>query len=697
MTDATTPTLARTTAEDGLAALFAPRGIAVIGASRTPGKLGAVMARSLAAFDGPLALINSRDPDPDAGLHGSVTAAADALGSPLDLAVVCVPAPASAAAVSDAAAAGVRAALVCAGGFAETGPAGAAYQQGLLDVAGATGIRLLGPNTSGFLVPSRRLTASFVPGVADVPAGRVAVVAASGGVNHALSFLLVEAGHGVSLAVGLGNGIDVTAADVLDHLRQDPATAAVALHVESVTDGRRLAEAISRLTETVPVVALVVGRNDVSEFARSHTGALATSWRTTRAVLRQAGAVLVDDERELVDAVGALSCTRLRPAPEPGVAIVTAQAGPGLLLMDRLRGADVRVPELGHDTQRRLATLLPPMTYQANPVDTGRPGDGFDRVLDTVAGDDAVDLVAVYALIEPHALDLVPAIDESGLPGRIPTVVGVGGPSADVAATRRGLHERRVPVGTSPTAVATAVQALVDDARATHRRRAPADHETSLPGLPTPLDGSWDEDQAKRVLDTLGIRTPTRRVCENADEALAALEALGGPLAVKLLDAAVLHKTEVGGVHLGVRTRADMEQALDRLVRAGAQRFLVETMAPPGADLLVGARRDPVFGPVVLVGLGGTVAEALADVTLRAAPLSVAEAASMPDDLLGRALLDGWRNGPALDRTELAHVVMTLGRLLLSTPTLDEIEINPLRSSRDGLIALDAVITCKEM
>jgi len=186
-------------------------------------------------------------------------------------------------------------------------------------------------------------------------------------------------------------------------------------------------------------------------------------------------------------------------------------------------------------------------------------------------------------------------------------------------------------------------------------------------------------------------------VCENADEALAALEALGGPLAVKLLDAAVLHKTEVGGVHLGVRTRADMEQALDRLVRAGAQRFLVETMAPPGVDLLVGARRDPVFGPVVLVGLGGTVAEALADVTLRAAPLSVAEAASMPDDLLGRALLDGWRNGPALDRTELAHVVTTLGRLLLSTPTLDEIEINPLRSSRDGLIALDAVITCKEM
>jgi acyl-CoA synthetase (NDP forming) len=698
MTDTTTlPPLPHSAADDGLTALFAPRGIAVIGASRNSGKLGAVMARSLAAFDGPLALVNSRDPDPDAGLHRSVSDAMDALGAAIDLAVVCVPARASAAAVRDAAAAGARAALVCAGGFAEAGPAGAAYQQDLLDVTAATGIRLLGPNTSGFVVPARRLTASFVPGVADVPAGRVAVVAASGGVNHALSFLLTEAGNGVSLAVGLGNGADVTAPDVLDYLRTDPATTAVALHVESVADGARLAEAVSRLTETVPVVALVVGRNDVSEFAQSHTGALATSWRTTRAVLRQAGAVLVDDERELVDAVGALSYTRLRPAPDPGVAIVTAQAGPGLLLLDRLRGGHVRVPELGDDTQRRLGMLLPPMTYQANPVDTGRPGAGFDQVLATVAGDDAVDVVAVYALTEPDSLDLVAAVDDSGLPGRIPTVVGVGGPAAEVAATRRGLDASGIPVGTSPTAVATAVQALVDDARAAHRRRAHADDELELAPVLTSPGGSWDEAQAKQLLDTLGVRTPSRRVCESADEAQAALEALAGPVAVKLLDAAVLHKTEVGGVHLGVRTRADMEQALDRLVRAGARRFLVEEMAPPGVDVLVGVRRDPVFGPVVLVGLGGTVAEALADVTLRAAPLNPAEAESMPDDLLGRALLDGWRGGPVLDRAELAHVVRTLGQLLLTMPTVDEIEINPLRLTRDGLIALDAVITCKEM
>jgi acetyltransferase len=164
-------------------------------------------------------------------------------------------------------------------------------------------------------------------------------------------------------------------------------------------------------------------------------------------------------------------------------------------------------------------------------------------------------------------------------------------------------------------------------------------------------------------------------------------------VAVKILDAAVLHKTEIGGVHLGIRTRAELTEALEKL---GDCRMLVEAMAPAGVDLIVGARRDPVFGPVVLVGLGGTTAEAFADVAVRAAPLSMAEASCMPDELLGRALLDGWRGGPVLDRSELARVVRALGAVLLAAPYVDEIEINPLRLTSDGLVALDAVITGKE-
>ena len=677
-----------------LSALFAPRGVVVVGASRSGGKLGAVMARSLRTFDGPLGLVNSRNPDPAAGLHPSVSAAADTLGAPLDLAVLCVPAPACAVAVEDAARAGATAALVCAGGFAESGAAGAAHQTALVDAARRTGVRLLGPNTSGFLAPARRLSASFVPAAADVPAGSVAVVAASGGVNHALSFLLAEAGAGVSLAVGLGNAVDVTAADVLDHLRKDEETRVVALHVESVTDGRRLVEAVRSLTERVAVVALVVGRNDVAAFAESHTGALATSWLTTRTALRQAGAVLVDDERQLVDAVTALAHARLRPTADPGVGIVTAQAGPGLLLLDRLRGAGTSVPELAEKTVVRLAELLPPMTYQLNPVDTGRPGETFQVVLETVAGDPAVDVVATYALTEPDGVDLGVAVPAARAGAVVPMLAAVGGSPEVVRETRRGLHSAGVACYDGPTALANGVAALVEDARLRHARmHARPDGE---PVGPWVEDLARDEDLAKTLLAGLGFQTMPRRACDSAAEAHAALDALAGPVAVKLLDASVLHKTEIGGVLLGVRSHAELDEALAALRRAGASRFLVEQMAPAGVDLIVGARRDPVFGAVVLVGLGGTVAEALHDVSLRVAPVSPTEAAAMLSDLAARQLLEGFRGSPSLDSLELGRLLSRLGNLLIDNPHVTDVEVNPLRVTAEGLVALDAVVTTKE-
>ena len=682
-----------------LDALFAPRGIAVIGASRDPGKLGAVMARSLSRFPGPVVGVNARDADPRAGRFATVADAAAAAPDPIDLAVLCVPAAVSAPALADAARAGIRAALVCSGGYAEAGGPGARYQQELVAAAAAAGVALIGPNTSGFLVPSRGLTASFVPGAAAVPAGPVAVVAASGGINHALAFLLAEADLGVSLAVGLGNAVDVTAADVLSHLAEDEATRAVALHVESVPDGPALLAAVRALTARIPVAALVVGRNDVADFARSHTGALATSWRTTRAALRAAGAVLVDDERQLVDAVTALSALRLPPAAAavgpgvgPGVGIVTAQAGPGLLHVDGLRGRGVAVPPLTDATQAALRDLLPPLTYQANPVDTGRPGRGFGQVLATVAADPGVDLVSVYALAEPDALDLPAAVEAAAADGAGPIVVGLGGPPEQVTPQRQALRKLGVPALGGPTALTVAVAALLDDAQAQARGRSRS--ETGRPPVPVAVPRrDLDEDEAKTILGDLGIATPARRACADRAAAHRALAELPGPVAVKLLDAAVTHKSDVGGVHLGIRDAAGLDAALDGLEAVGAARFLLESMAPAGIDLIVGASRDPVFGPVVLVGLGGVVAEALADVAIAPAPLSIGEAGALADELSGRALLDGFRGGPVADRAALGAVLAALGDLLVHHPEIEDVEINPLRVTADGLFALDAVLT----
>jgi acetate---CoA ligase (ADP-forming) len=681
----------------GLAALFAPRGIAVVGASRAPGKLGAALARSLrgyAAAGGHLALVNPRDET----MYPTVRAAT--ADGPVDLAMICVPAAACPGALAEAAAAGAGAAVVCGGGFAEAGGPGTGYQEKLAAVAAETGIRLLGPNTSGFLVPRAALTASFVPGVSGVQPGGIAVVAASGGVNHALAFLLTEAGHGLSLAVGLGNAVDIGSPDVLDYLAGDPATRAVALHVESVADGPRLVAAVRRLTASRPVAALVVGRHDVGAFAASHTGALATSWRTTRAALAQAGAILVADERELVDAVGALSVTRARPGRDPGTGVVTAQAGPGLLILDDLRGRGARVPGLAQPTRDALAALLPPLTYQANPVDTGRPGPELGRVFRAVAGDPGIDVIAGYALHEPDAVDLVAAATEGLIPG-VPVVLGVGGTGAEVTRARLALLAAGIAVAAEPRGVAAAVAALLADARnqAARSQAARSQAARTAPGaprgpgpVPGGVTGPHDEDQAKTLLGQIGITTPPRRACASPAEAHAALRELGGPVAVKLLDAAVLHKTELGGVHLGVTAPGPLDAALAALAAAGADRCLVEAMAPPGVDLVLGACRDPVFGPVLLFGLGGVTAEVLADVTLRLVPLSPAEAAEMPAELAGRALLDGWRGGPVLDRAEFGRVAAALGGLLAANPGIAEIEVNPLRLTAGGLVALDAVV-----
>jgi acyl-CoA synthetase (NDP forming) len=692
-----------------LAPLFAPRRIAVVGASRSRGKLGAVMARSLRGFAGGLtgrvALVNDRD---DA-MYSSVHAAA--ADGPVDLAVICVPAAACPRVLAEAAAAGAGAAMICGGGFAEAGGQGVSLQRELTRIVAAAGIRLLGPNTSGFIVPAAGLSASFVPGAAGVPAGRVAVVAASGGVSHALAFGLAEAGHGVSLAVGLGNAVDVTSADVLDYLADDASTTAVALHIESVVDGRRLTAAVRRLTARVPVVALVVGRHDVGAFAASHTGALATSWRAARAALAQAGAVLANSERELVDAVGALSVARARPSAVPGVGVVTAQAGPGLLLLDDLRGRDVSVPELAAGTQAVVGGLLPPLTFQRNPVDTGRPGPQFAAVLSAVAADPGVDIVAGYALHEPEAVDLAAAVRDDRT-ACVPVVFGVGGAGPEVAAVRHALAAAGIAVARDPSGVAAAVGALAADARARHRLATDPGPDAGNPGTGAPDNGTpdpgapavpvvgggpFDEDMAKDVLGALGITTMPRRACSDRSAAHAALAELGGPVAAKLLDAAVLHKTEVGGVHLGIRTPQELDAALDALEAAGARRFLVEAMAPPGVDLVAGARRDPVFGPVVLAGLGGITAEAIADVAVRLAPLPAAEAALMPGELAARPLLDGWRGGPVLDAAAFGRALSRLGDLLAAHPHLDEIEVNPLRLTAGGLIALDAVILTREV
>ncbi|MDT0183980.1 acetate--CoA ligase family protein [Microbacterium sp. ARD31] len=667
-----------------LSAAFAPRGIVVVGASAQPGKLGTAMANALAGARAPVALVNSRGGE---GFFTSVADAVDAIGirgGTADLLVSCVPAAATPEVVRAAGAAGIRAALVCAGGFAEIGGEGERLQSEVARAASETGIRVIGPNTSGFFRPSELLSASFVPGVGDLAPGSVAVVASSGGVNHMLSFRLALAGVGISLGVGVGAGFDVTHADVLRFLADDEETAAVALHVESVDDGAALLDAVRAVAGRKPVVALVVGRREESAFAQSHTGSLATSWRTARSALAHAGAVVVDSVEQLITAVAALSRVRIDPTADAGVGLITAQAGPGLIIDDAAVAGGWSLPTLSEGTQTALAGLLPPLTFQANPVDTGRPAESFPAVLNAVAQDPAIDLLAVYALAEA-VVDLPGAVVESGT--TTPVILATDGPREQIERAQARASELGHPLVSGPTALAWAVEAVISDARARHRHGG-----TVVTDAPVVERGTWDEKQAKELLERIGIRTPAARVVTDLAGALAAREELHGGIAAKILDASILHKTEIGGVHLGIRDEQAMVDAVAALGRIGAERILVEQMADAGVDLVVSARRDPVFGPIVLLGIGGTAAEAIADVAIRTAPLTVGAAQSMIDDLHARDLLHGWRGGPAVDTAALGGTIAALGALLVKNPSIDEIEINPLRITHDGLVALDAVI-----
>jgi len=701
-----------------LTRLLDPQSIAVVGASTAPEKAGYQALLTLREFSGRLFPIN-----PGATeilgfkAYPSLAAARDATGVAPDLALLVIPAAAILEAIRDAARAGCGGVLVVSGGFAEAGEAGAKLQEEAVALCRDAGLRMLGPNTSGFVRPRTRCAASFAPGVEEIPPGPVAVVAQSGGVNLVLAFLIHRLGLGLSLAVGLGNAVDVDAADVLEQLGEDPDTKAIALHLEGVRDGRRLFDVLRRLTPRTPVVAVTPGRADIGAFARSHTGNLIGAWDRRVAALRQAGVVVVDATDEAADAVVALARARIAPKPVPGVGVLTGQAGPGLLIVDRLKAAGVSVPELAPESLQRIESLLPPLTFLRNPVDTGRPSPAFPAVLRAIADDPGVDAVAVFALHEPAALDPVAVlaplsrgVANQASRGSAPLSRGVASEASrgvskpllfattglpeSIAPTLAALTEAGIPAFGSPERLATAARVLVEDAQLAWRVQRGALTQPAPPPATVP-EPPFDEATAKALVAAYGVPVPPGVACRTRAEALAAFAALRKPVVAKILAAEVAHKTEAGGVKVGIDDAAALEAALadlDAILLSGPRGYLIEEMAPAGVELIAGALRDPSFGPVVLVGLGGTAAEALQDTAVRLAPLSADDALDMLDELRGRRLLDGWRGAPPVDRPAIARAIVALGRILLEQPALAEIEINPLRATAAGVVALDALV-----
>jgi acetate---CoA ligase (ADP-forming) len=686
-----------------LARLFEPRSIAVVGASASPDKPGWHIVNMLSGFDGAVYPVNPREAEI---LGRKVFKRLADIPEPIDLVALVVPPAASVELLREAAHAGAGAAFMISGGFGETGDAGRALQDSALAICRDSGMRLLGPNTSGFIAPARGAFCTFMPGIGDMAAGGISIAAQSGGINITLALAAHRDGHGIRLAVGLGNAADVALPEVVDYLADDDGTEVIALHLEGVTDGRALYDAIRRATRRKPVVALPVGRADLGGFAESHTGNLMGSFALTRNALIQAGAVVCDGLTELIDAAHALATSRLPPNPDPGIGILTGQAGPGLLMTDELRQAGIAVPNLTDASVARISDLLPPLTYMKNPVDTGRPGATFADVANEVAADPAIDALMVWALLEDDLVDLAKLGQDIRREHHMPVVIGTGSTPELIAPTMNRLRDARIPGYHAPDRAARAMRSLAQESRTAWRRSRDGDRAAATMSA---RDGSardgpaqdrlarpLDENAAKELIATIGIPAPRRAVCNSRARASDALLGFGVPVVVKILDPSITHKTELGGVHVGLQTQAALDTALDAIDAIPGdkshRKYLVEEMAPPGVEIIIGATNDARFGPTVLLGLGGTAAEAMGDATMRLAPLGWHEAASMIGDLRGRALLEGWRGAPAVDRKAICAALVAVGDLMARHEEIKELDLNPVRVYPDGLLALDALI-----
>jgi acetyltransferase len=673
-----------------LARLFAPASVAVVGASASPSKAGYQALAALRGFPGRVVAINAKADGPISGFE--TLPSLRAVGAPVDLVLFAVPAAACPELMREAIDCGCGGGLIVGGGFAESGPAGAELQAELGRLCASSSFRLLGPNTAGFVNKQASLTACFVPSVDRLARGPIAVVAQSAGINLTVSFLLARLGSGISQAIGLGNAVDVDAADVLDFLAAQPDTKAIALHLEGVNQGRKLFDTLRRVTPRKPVAVLAVGRQDVGDFARSHTGNLLGSHALCVSALRQAGAVVVESTEDLATTAAALSLHRLAPKSAPGIGVVTAQAGAGLVMLDLLKANGVTVPELGPATLQRLSADLPPITYLKNPVDTGRPGPTFADVLTAVTEDPRIDAVICYALSEPAALLPAAVLPVLARGATKPILFGTMGPRDELEPTLAELRSAGIFAAESPEQLARAAIGLAQDAAAQTRLALPQPERPSprliVPDVP-------DEHSVKLLLEGMGIPAPDRRACASHEQALEAFGRLQKPVVAKVLSSEVLHKTEVSGVKLNLADRAAFTAALvrlDAIPLAGQRRYLIEEMAPPGLELIVGALRNPSFGPTVVVGLGGTLAEVWRLTATRLAPLTSHDAEAMLEELGITALLEGFRNAPPLDRAAVIRLLVSVGDVIHQHPEIEQLELNPVRLYQHGLLALDALL-----
>ncbi len=697
-----------------LGRIFEPNSVAVVGASDKPTSVGHTVLENLqaAGFPGEIYPVN---PKYETIGKRKCYASVFELPSPPDLGVICTPSRTVSTVVKQCGEAGVLGLVILSAGFRESGDSGRKLEDELRRQAQEfEGMRIVGPNCLGLMVPRTSLNASFA-NATPLP-GRVAFISQSGALCTSVLDWALKERVGFSNFVSVGNMMDVTIADLIDYFASDEYTDSIILYVESITEAREFMSAARAFARTKPIIAYKAGRfAESAEAAASHTGAMAGVDTVYEAAFNRAGIVRILEMSDMFDCAELLA---RQIAPKgPRLAIVTNSGGPGVMATDALLERQGVMAELSLETMDRLNCILPAAWSRRNPVDVlgDASPERLKTALETVLSDRGVD--AVLVVFAPQAISrpteaaeaVIQVVKDSHKPV---LTCWMGGDSMAPAIDR--FNHAGIPTYSVPEQAVRAFMYLVSYAR--HREvlyETPRDIPVEFPLDRTKLRAVFDtilseghdiltESTSKALLEAYEIPVAKPYVARTADDAVQLSQRVGYPVVLKVLSPEITHKTDVGGVELGLANEKEVANAFERIVKLAHEKrpdayvegVTVQKMisSPVGQELIVGARRDSVFGAVLLVGAGGTAAELFQDRALELPPLSERLARQMIESLRSWPLLRGYRGRPPANIDRLIEVLMRLSYLVADYPEIKELDVNPLLVTPTDVIALDARI-----
>ncbi len=690
-----------------LEALFTPSSIAVIGASADPRKVGHAVLNNLIRFGyrGKVFPVN-----PSCGdiLGCEAYAKVSALPEAADLAVIVIPAKLVPDALSECADAGIRTAVVISAGFKEAGAEGTRLEQELAMIGRERGMRILGPNCLGLINTANSMNATFAADM--LPRGKIGFFSQSGAMGIAIMDWAIGNGIGFSKFVSLGNKADLSETDLIAYLADDPETGIILGYIEDVVDGKRFLETACRATRKKPVILLKSGGTEAgARAASSHTGALAGSDVAFDAAFKQTGVLRAAGVQDLFDSALAFSEGKV-PAGNR-LLVVTNAGGPGIIAADTAERLKVQLPHMSRESIALMAARLPPNASLFNPVDVigDATTDRYAAVLEAAAGDPYVD--GILVILTPQAMTdaegTAEAVVRTACSTDKPVIASFMG-EARVRQAIRTLKNAAVPNFSYPELAVKAFKRLSDhrawkDLPEEEPARFGADAaavQKSIAALAAAGKFQAGEDDASAVLSAYGFRFPRKMPARTAREAAAAAAGIGFPVVMKIASPDILHKTDVGGVRLGIRNSREAEDAFleittnarRHLPQATILGVLVSEMVRGGREVILGVTYDRTFGHLLMFGLGGIYVEVLKDVAFRVAPLTRRDAEAMVAEVRTAALLRGARGEKAVDVEAVVEAIQRISCLVTDVPGIRELDINPLVVLERGAVALDARI-----